>query len=708
MDSEFKKQGTFGEVVLPHLLNQAMQARFTGMFRAEKDAIIKVIYLRDGDIAFASSNQPSDRLGEVLIKRGKLTREQLDMAMSRLEPNISLGKMLVELGFLTPKELLGGAKTQVEEILHSLNTWKEGKFEFLAGDLPQRIVNLNLNTRQVIWLGIQQLEDRHRRWILEQLGSLETVFGPAPEFSEITDKLKLEDDVSYILANIDGRKNVRDLCHLGRLDDFNCAKVLCGLYVLGALEKTALASVPRGADEYLTRAEEHAPEAMAGAGLLGAVREQETETAPLFEEEPAPIPAFGTEQSSESLLAPEEDETLRTTGDPFGEDGTDTVKTEPIFAEEESTDAPIEREAEPAEAGDHEEAEPGFVEIPEERPRRRWLMPAFIGILAIAAIIVLVSYTLPLITGPKPGPTPKITPTTIARVLTPSPTPTVEPTVAPATGPEGTPSPAASGATGIPGTAVPTPVGASGITGPPSPTPTAAVAVPSATPSYRTTLPTPTPAMTLPTPSATAAPTAGVRTPVPTPSAMPTVVATAQVRTPTPGSRPTAVSTVRPTVPPTMRPTVAPTVRPTVVPTPGVTPAPTRIAGPPVRETPPAATPAASATLPAQAFDLLKGGRTTEAATAFWNSLKKQAGYTIQLELVCQSDSVAIGFRESSYAQNYFILPRNFKGKSCYVACWGVYPTREKALQAVSTVPAFFRGQSDSRPVVVPLDKFAR
>ena len=100
---EFKNKGTFAEVVLPALLVNAVNIRFTGMFRAERESIIKVIYFKEGEIAFASSNQPSDRLGEVLIKRGQLTREQLDMAMSKLEANVSLGCMLVELGYLSPK-----------------------------------------------------------------------------------------------------------------------------------------------------------------------------------------------------------------------------------------------------------------------------------------------------------------------------------------------------------------------------------------------------------------------------------------------------------------------------------------------------------------------------------------------------------------------------------------------------------------------------
>ncbi|MFC2171633.1 DUF4388 domain-containing protein [Acidobacteriota bacterium] len=448
MDSEFTKQGSFSEIVLPSLIVKAMRAHFMGMFRAEKEAIIKVIYFKEGDIAFASSNQPSDRLGEVLIKRGQLTREQLDMAMSRLEANVSLGKMLVELGFLTPKELLEGAKTQVEEILYSLNTWQEGKFEFIEGPLPQRIVNLNLNTRQVIMQGIMQLEDR--RWILDNIGSMETVFSPTPDFQEITEKLQLDSDVSYLLANIDGRKNIRDLCQLGKLDDFTVGKALCGLYLLGALDKAEISGLPGGAEEFPQRAEEQAPSSLDDT-LVGALEEEdktedESPLAAAFEEEEPPP----TAQEDELIGAPDSDQTATSTAKIKADQTILEQETERDESILEGPDESMEDEEDEDIGGalfdDEEEALGGELpspieeeepfDVPEEAPSsRKWLMPLLAVILGTAVVIVAASYFYPWLKERKE--TAQLTPTP-EPTATISVIPTLKPTTKPTVRPGGT------------------------------------------------------------------------------------------------------------------------------------------------------------------------------------------------------------------------------------------------------------------------------
>ena len=80
----------------------------------------KWIYLHRGEVVFAASNQRVDRLGECLLRAGVLTLEQLREAERRFTPPARFGKVLVEHGFLTPRELWNGVKYQVEEIVRSL------------------------------------------------------------------------------------------------------------------------------------------------------------------------------------------------------------------------------------------------------------------------------------------------------------------------------------------------------------------------------------------------------------------------------------------------------------------------------------------------------------------------------------------------------------------------------------------------------------
>jgi hypothetical protein len=509
MDREFKKKGSFSEVLLPTLLVEAFHSRFTGMFRAEKESIIKVIYFREGEIAFASSNQPSDRLGEVLIKRGQLSREQLDLAMSKLEPNVSLGKMLVELGFLTPKELLEGAKTQVEEILYSLTAWNEGNYEFLEGPLPQRIVNLNLNTRQVIVQSILRVENR--RWVLEQIGGMDKTYAREDDFNDIFRTMKFDEDVSYLLTNVDGHNTVRDLCNLSRLDDFVVGKVVAAFYLLKMLKPVEVAV-----------AEEEVPGFLAEGARIRTETDktQEMET-PILEETMIGGAGYGEETKEEEPLEEQfEEEKLGVgaTTEAAGEEELPEVTEEMRPGEEEAVEETLAEE----------EGEEEFEEVEPEKRRR--IMTFVLPIVALLVIGLAAYFVYSRFLAVKPGkPGPKATPvaglkttpapvqTPPAAIQTPVPIQTTAPGVIAVPG--RTPSPVAT----VPGLK-------------PTGSPTAISAV----------LPrlTPAPAQRTVTPAAGMTATAGpVRTPTPekalkTPTPRPTAIALA-----TPKPRPTPETT---------------------------------------------------------------------------------------------------------------------------------------------------------------------
>ena len=130
-------KGSLSESGFINLLLDGTESKLTGMVRLEMGPVIKVVYLQQGTVAFASSNEKTDRLTEVLKRAGKLTPEQIDHAQARLKPNVSLGKTLVELGYISPKDLLWGARMQVEGILHQLLFWDKGNYQVIEGPLPK-------------------------------------------------------------------------------------------------------------------------------------------------------------------------------------------------------------------------------------------------------------------------------------------------------------------------------------------------------------------------------------------------------------------------------------------------------------------------------------------------------------------------------------------------------------------------------------------
>ena len=117
----------------------------------------KSVYLHKGEVVFARSNQRVDRLGECLLRAGVISLEQLRDTERCFSPPTRFGKVLVERGFLTPRELWTGVKYQVEEIVRSLFSYPAGELLFWEGEIqPDNVVRLSLDTSCLISEGIQR------------------------------------------------------------------------------------------------------------------------------------------------------------------------------------------------------------------------------------------------------------------------------------------------------------------------------------------------------------------------------------------------------------------------------------------------------------------------------------------------------------------------------------------------------------------------
>jgi hypothetical protein len=143
--------GQLQEHSLPELLQTLQAQRAVGILTLHHGREIKSVYLKEGEIVFATSNQESDRLGDILLRIGRISRQEYDCAVKMIQTTGKRqGAILVELGFLNPSELFEGLKVQIKEILFSLFLWDEGEFEFRPGGLPRQTILLRLDPLQLI------------------------------------------------------------------------------------------------------------------------------------------------------------------------------------------------------------------------------------------------------------------------------------------------------------------------------------------------------------------------------------------------------------------------------------------------------------------------------------------------------------------------------------------------------------------------------
>ena len=80
----------------------------------------------------------------------------------------------------------------------------------------------------------------------------------------------------------------------------------------------------------------------------------------------------------------------------------------------------------------------------------------------------------------------------------------------------------------------------------------------------------------------------------------------------------------------------------------------------------------------------------------------RRARFTIQLELVCQEDSLFDAWKYDRPSGTMWLLTTPYQGQTCFRVLWGRYPTREAAQRALTRAPAFFTTPSN-HPLVVPV-----
>jgi hypothetical protein len=140
-----------------HLIHASGQS---GFLFFENGSHEKAVYLHRGEVVFASSNQAVDRLGECLLRNGVITLEQHREAKRAYSPSSHFGKILVERGFLTPREVWNGVKAQVEEIVRSLFSYGSGTGLFWEGEVrPDNVVRVSLPTKRLIAEGLRRRDE---------------------------------------------------------------------------------------------------------------------------------------------------------------------------------------------------------------------------------------------------------------------------------------------------------------------------------------------------------------------------------------------------------------------------------------------------------------------------------------------------------------------------------------------------------------------
>ncbi len=138
-------QALLRETSMLEVLSHMRQKGETGALFVERAksmgaSVRKELYLSGGRLLHVASSEREELLGEYLVRRGRLSREQLDAALGSLQRfGGRLGDTLIGLGLVDAVDVFRAIRDQGRDRVAALSTWEDGLVTFYRGTAPTRV-----------------------------------------------------------------------------------------------------------------------------------------------------------------------------------------------------------------------------------------------------------------------------------------------------------------------------------------------------------------------------------------------------------------------------------------------------------------------------------------------------------------------------------------------------------------------------------------
>jgi tetratricopeptide (TPR) repeat protein len=190
------------------------------------------IYFDKGRITYARIVNRRDRLGDLLVRDGLLTQDQLTAALElqRAHPDRKLGELLISRHFMNEQDLHLYIRIQIEEAIYHLFTWSRGNFFFEADERPEADITVSINPDTLLLEAARRVDEWSQ--IEKKIPSLDLIFEIEQDrLSE--SNLQLTRDQRRIVDLFDGTRSVEDVVEESGMDEFDVGRALYGLIQAG-------------------------------------------------------------------------------------------------------------------------------------------------------------------------------------------------------------------------------------------------------------------------------------------------------------------------------------------------------------------------------------------------------------------------------------------------------------------------------------------
>lgn len=232
--------GNLGELPPSDLLNLLHMSKRTGVLLARDGNAERGLALISGNVAWACSNCPGERLGEMLARSGAVPRKRVEEALreqARLrsrpdEGQLHLGQILEKREQLPPEAMAEALRHQIVEIFLGLLLLRSGTFVFQGGcDEAKLPLRLNLDTQGLLLDGLRRLDEMAD--LRERIPSLAVRLVPRKKALPAEGNAAASEQARLLFARLDGKRALGEAALEAGLSEYEATKAAAALLAGG-------------------------------------------------------------------------------------------------------------------------------------------------------------------------------------------------------------------------------------------------------------------------------------------------------------------------------------------------------------------------------------------------------------------------------------------------------------------------------------------
>jgi curved DNA-binding protein CbpA len=231
-------------------MRSAYEGDRDGALISETAGAKRLVFFERGYLVGAKSELVEERLGEVIVAEGGVTRPQLEEATGFIRSGRKLGRILVELGYLKSGQIETYVRRQIIRIASAMLTSKSERLAFSTA-IPVEAVTLSPVSIGDVFLDaafhLTNIEGYREKLLLD-----EYVLAQTPDALALAGHMELSEDEAQVLDLVDEKNSVGGIVAASPLSEDRTLRLLLALHQAGIValrEKEEMAEVPVGDNE---------------------------------------------------------------------------------------------------------------------------------------------------------------------------------------------------------------------------------------------------------------------------------------------------------------------------------------------------------------------------------------------------------------------------------------------------------------------------